>query len=388
MRKVKHAADTHHTQTETEAHGLDHLLLTNKVVVCAGSGGVGKTTMSAAIAVRAAQLGRRTLVLTVDPAKRLATALGLDLKSDEERAVKLTAPSRASSEGGSLSAAMIDSKKTFDQFIATHARQPSVAERIMKNRLYQQLSTTLSGSQEFTALERLLQAVESGRYDLVVLDTPPTKHAMDFLTAPQRINALFQDAITRWFMSPNEKSTGLFATLVGRGTRVALRSLEVLTGSQFIEELIDFFSAVRSIQQVLRDRSAAVHSLLTGPSTKFVMVTSFDAAKLLEAKYLQGELRRLGYTMQAVIINRAFPQWLPSEIDAPVDPAEREVFDKVLKYQSEFKNYYSARYNLYEHFAKGLGSSVALLRVPEYQQDVYGLNDLEALADVLGGKPA
>lgn len=348
----------------------------NRVVVCAGSGGVGKTTIASAIAVRASQLGRRTLVLTVDPAKRLATALGLDLKDEKEKPVPLK------DVPGSLSAAVIDSKKIFDAFIHRHSRQPEIAERIMKNRLYQQMSTTLSGSQEFTSLERLLQATESDAYDLVVLDTPPTKHAMDFLMAPQRINSLFQDAVTRWFMAPGEKSPGFIAGLVGRGTRTVLKSLETLTGGQFIEELIDFFSAVRSIQQVLRERSLAVEKLLTGPDTKFVVVTSFDAAKLMEARYLQGQLKKLGYRMQAVVINRAFPIWLP-EMDSDPTSADRQIYGKVLNFFREFKDYYSTRYNLYEDFARSLDSSVTLVRVPEYQQDIYGLEDLESLASVL-----
>lgn len=356
---------------------MDQILLQNRVVVCAGSGGVGKTTIASAIAVRATQLGRRTLVLTVDPAKRLATALGLDLKDEREHPVPLR------DVPGTLAAAVIDSKKIFDAFIHKHSRQPETAERIMRNRLYQQMSTTLAGSQEFTSLERLLQAVESGLYDLVVLDTPPTKHAMDFLMAPQRINSLFQEGITRWFMTPGEKPSGFIAGLVGRGTRTVLKSLEVLTGAQFIEELIDFFSAVRSIQQVLRERSQAVERILTGPETKFVVVTSFDAAKLLEARYLQGQLKRLGYRLQAVVINRAFPIWLP-ELSADPTVADREIYGKVLNFFREFKDYYSIRYNLYEDFAKSLDPSVILVRVPEYQQDIYGLKDLEALASVLG----
>lgn len=343
------------------------------MIVCAGSGGVGKTTIASAIAVRASHLGKRTLVLTVDPANRLATALGLDLASSEEKEVPLKGAK------ATLHAAVIDSKKVFDQFIQTHSRQKDVVDRIMGNRLYQQMSTTLSGSQEFTALERLLQASESDKYDLVVLDTPPTKHAMDFLTAPQRINSLFQEGITRWFMAPSDKPSSFFAGLVGRGTRTVLKSLEVLTGGQFIEELIDFFSAVRSLQQVLRERSLAVEKLLTGPNARFIVVTSFDAAKLMEARYLQGQLKSLGYQLQAVVINRAFPDWLPSGA-GEVSNVAPDTYEKVLNFYRQFKDYYAIRYNLYEQFAKELDPSIALVRIPEYGRDVYGLDDLVALS--------
>ena len=360
---------------------LDSVLMNNKVVVCAGSGGVGKTTISAAIGVRAAQLGRRTLVLTVDPAKRLATAMGISLSDDQDKRVVLSvSPGVKPSE---LYAAVIDSKKIFDQFISKHANRPDIAARIMKNRLYQQMSTTLSGSQEFTALERLLQSTESGSYDLVILDTPPTKHAMDFLTAPQRISALFQDAVTRWFMSPGEKSSGFFAGLVSRGTRTVLKSLETLTGAEFIEELIDFFAALRSVQQVLRERSDKVRDLLTGDQTKFIVVTSFDAAKLLEARYLQDQLKKLGYKMQAVVINRAFPIGLEENLTEAPAGTDAGVYEKVLDFYGRFKEYYHQRYSLYEEFSANLDKSVAVVRVPEYQRDIYGIEDLERLAGVL-----
>jgi anion-transporting ArsA/GET3 family ATPase len=364
---------------------LDEILKRSRVIVCAGSGGVGKTTMAAAMGTRAAQLGLRVLVLTVDPAKRLATALGLDLKDEKDRRVEFS-PSSGQPPSGELWAAVIDSKKIFDGFIQAHAKQPEVAARIMKNRLYQQLSTTLAGSQEFTALERLLQSVESGRYDLVILDTPPTKHAMDFLTAPQRINSLFQDAVTRWFMAPSEKVGGFFTNLVSRGTRTVLKSLEALTGAQFIEELIDFFSAVRSIQGVLRERSESVHRLMTGPGTRFIVVTSFDAAKLMEARYLQGQLEVLGYHLEGVVINRAFPLGIQEEVAAAPAGVDPDTYGRVLEFYKQFKDYYSIRYNLYEEFSRGLDHGICVVRVPEYQRDVHGLRDLEALAEVLADR--
>lgn len=345
------------------------------MIVCAGSGGVGKTTMSAAIGVRAAELGRRVLVLTVDPAKRLMTALGLEPGDSSDRKVDIP------DVPGTLSAAVVDSKEVFDGFLRTHASGSDVVDRIMKNRLYQQMSTTLAGSQEFTALERLLQAVQGGPYDLVILDTPPTKHAMDFLTAPQRLSSLFSESITRWFAAPDEKPKGFIASLVGKGTRTVLKSLEVLTGGQFIEELIDFFAAVRSIQKVLRERTLAAEALLKDAKTQFVVVTSFDAAKLVEATFLQRQLRRLGYRLRAVIINRAFPLWLPDSEAATQSRGESE--RKVQAFFDQFRDYYRGRYILYEEFAKSLDSDVAVARIPEYRQDVHGLDDLKSLAETL-----
>lgn len=365
---------------EPNASTLENILRAHKVIVCAGSGGVGKTTVAAALGTYAAKIGLNTLVLTVDPARRLATALGLDLADDSEKHVPLRG------YRGDLHAAVIDSRKTFDQFISRYTPNREAAERILRNRLYQQMSTTLSGSQEFTSLERLLEAVESGRHDLVILDTPPTKHAMDFLTAPQRIHSLFQDSITRWFFDSGVSGGkgGFFAGLINRGTRTVLKSLEVLTGGQFIEELIDFFAAIRSIQAALRDRSMAVQKLLAGPQTKFFVVTSFDAAKLDEAKYLRSALRSLGYSLEAVVINRAFPVWLPDQVQTTNPPASlRAAYDKVLDFHERFKQFHAFRYTLYEEFARGLKDSVRIFRIPEYDQDIHGLRDLETLAEKL-----
>jgi anion-transporting ArsA/GET3 family ATPase len=356
---------------------LDKLLRESKVIVCAGSGGVGKTTISASLGTRAAGLGLKTLVLTVDPAKRLATALGLDLSDDNEKRVP------GQNFTGELYAAVIDSRKTFDQFIARHAADKTQADRILRNRLYQQLSTTLSGSQEFTSLERLLEAVESKRFDLVILDTPPTKHAMDFFTAPQRIHALFQDSVTKWFMGGGNPG-GFISGLISRGTRTVLKSLEILTGGQFIEELVDFFAAMRAVQKTLRDRSVAVQKLLSSSSVKFFVITSFDAAKIEEAKYLHGALKKLGFSLEAVIINRAFPLWLHDEARQKSLEANDPATQKVLLFFEEFRKFHSFRYSLYEDFAKSLKGSANLFRIPDFGEDVSGLADLQKLANRLG----
>lgn len=337
--------------------------------------------MSAALAVRAAQLGRRTLVLTVDPAKRLATAMGIDLSGLEERVV----PLNGGGEWAELRAAIIDSKAVFDSFIERYAGDPAIFGRLAKNRLYQQLSTTLSGSQEFTALERLLQAHRSGRYDLVILDTPPTQHAIDFLSAPDRIRSLFQDSITKWFMDP-DAATGFWSGIIGRGTRAALKSLEVLTGAQFIEELIDFFASIRSIQKTLRDRTEEVQTLLKSNDSSFVLVTSFDVAKLMEAKHLAGHLDDFGYRLRACILNRAFPEDLP---DLPAeatggDPALAQKVVKLREFHARVKADHAVRFQAFQQFEREMPASISLKRVPEYRQDIFGLEDLVQLANFLG----
>ncbi len=366
------------------------LLGKKKVVVCVGSGGVGKTTMAAALGIRAATMGRRVLVLTVDPAKRLATALGLDLTGAEERTVQFKAE-------GQLAAAVIDSKAIFDRFIESNAKDPELYKKLSRNRLYQQLSTTLSGSQEFTALERLLQAVESGKYDLIILDTPPTQHAIDFLSAPDRIRSLFQDSVTRWFMAP-DAAGGILGSLIGRGTRAALKSLEVLTGARFIDELIDFFVSIRSIQKTLRERSDRVHQLLTSERATFILVTSFDVAKLHEARHLAQHLHQFGYDLGGCILNRSFPESLPDLPDEMVtgqtvtgqiaaralSPELIEKIEKVRRLHALVKADHQQRFESLRSFRREMPQTVAVLQVPEYRQDIFGLQDLESLSTFLG----
>ncbi len=360
-------------------------------MVCVGSGGVGKTTMAASLAIRARQLGLRTLVITVDPARRLATAMGLDLSGVEERLVPKATGSVAGPAGtGELFAAIVDSKKIFDAFVMKHATEPDLFKKLSKNRLYQQLSTTLSGSQEFTALERLLQAVESNRFDLIILDTPPTQHAIDFLSAPERIRNLFQDTITKWFMNPAENSgflgQGLIGAIIGRGTRVALKSLETLTGARFIDELIDFFHSVQSIQKTLRDRTEKMNQILMSADAQFVLVTSFDAAKLLEAQHLSGHLDRFGYRLGACILNRAFPESLPQfeSLDGKIPDVLGESARRLAAFHATVKQDHERRFELFQEFEQRIDATVAVVRVPEYRQDIFGLEDLESLATFLG----
>lgn len=369
---------------------MDTLLKGHRVIVCVGSGGVGKTTMAAALAIRSRQLGLRALVITVDPAKRLATAMGLDLTGVEERVVPNIAGATKGLHGtGELSAATVDSKKTFDDFVIQHSTDPELFRKLSKNRLYQQLSTTLAGSQEFTSLERLLQAVESEKYDLVILDTPPTQHAIDFLSAPERIRNLFQDTITKWFMNPGENTGFLgqaFSSIIGRGTRVALKSLEILTGGRFIEELIDFFHSVQSIQKTLRDRTEKINEILMSEVSTFVLVTSFDAAKLLEAQHLSGHLGRYGYRLGGCILNRAFPESLPDleKLQGEIPLNLQDAARRLVEFHARVKQDHEIRFNLFQEFEQRIDDSVSVVRVPEYREDLFGLEDLESLAKFLG----
>lgn len=341
-------------------------LAESRVIICIGSGGVGKTTVSAALGLWAAKQGKKVLVLTVDPARRLATTLGIAPDGSEHR---VDLPSAS----GELWASVLNSKKIFDEFVLKSVSRPESAEKLFKNRLYQQLSTTLSGSQEFTSLEKLYSAFESKKYDLIILDTPPTKHAIDFLKAPEKLTALFNESVAKWFRQ-TEGEGGLFGKILQSSTSKVLSVLKTLTGSEFISQLQDFFENIESWRGHLEERTLKVHRLLTDSNTTFNLVTAYDRAKLLEAQYFAREIRRGGYHLRTLIVNRSFPEWLPS---ATGSGSDADV------YFSEMNNYYNQRLESFKQLLIKSGElEVELL--PEYENEVCDIIGLEKMISIVG----
>lgn len=274
-----------------------------KTLICIGTGGVGKTTLAASIAVGLAQAGQKILVLTIDPSQRLAQTLGI--KTDGElHQVKLPNPGQ-----GQLWAGVINHQKAFDFFIRQAAgKTGSEVESLLKNRLYLQLSGRLSGSQDFTSLVTLYRYVASEEYDLVILDTPPSQHTWNFLRAPEKISNLFHEGIASWFRNMDGEKTGVFKKIINLGTTQVLKALETLTGSQFIKELAAFFKAIQSWQGHLEEYVMNCHRILTSPNTEFLMVTTLDPSRLHEAQKLSREIRTQGYKLTTLVINRV-PEW-------------------------------------------------------------------------------
>jgi anion-transporting ArsA/GET3 family ATPase len=353
---------------------LVELLKTKSAIVCVGSGGVGKTTTAAALGLQAAEMGRKAVVLTVDPARRLATTLGLSTSTSQEVQVCSTA------SGGELWASLIHPREIFDEFIRGCASNEAEAQRLIQNRLYQQLATRLSGSQEFTSLEKLYQLKTKQNFDIIILDTPPAQNAVDFLLAPDRLLNLFQDSITKWFIGGTEEKS-LWRSLIGFGTMKALKSLEFLTGAGFIQELMDFFAAMRSFQRQIGEHAVTVQAVLRQPSTSFVLVTGFEAAKLSEAEQVTLDLKGMGFLLSTVIINRAHPQWLkavPSANDVAQLPEDWANFFK------ETKSYYEGRLALYQKFAQTQNKDCEVLLVPQFHESAMsGLDGLRALYSAL-----
>lgn len=347
------------------------LLEEHRVIVCTGSGGVGKTTTSAALGIAAARLGKRVLVLTIDPARRLATSLGIRADGMDVRVA-------GADVAGELHAGMIDPARIFADYIERHSQSREAAQRLFRTVLYQQLSTTLSGSQEFTSLARLQQAASSGDYDLVILDTPPAAHAVDFLLAPEKLNAVFDSTIVSLFMG-RSAGFGLAASAWKQGMKMILGTLNLLTGSEFVRNFSDFFEAIDAIAPDIRRTNLQAQQLLLDPGTAFVLISSFDAAKIQEGEAFYEQLVAGGYHLRQVIVNRAWPHWSQADAarQAQVQQALRDGPAPALaETHAQLQAYYQARRSQHTRFE-------SLLALPEMDEEVVGLPALRQLADLL-----
>ncbi len=270
-----------------------------QLVVCCGAGGVGKTTISAGLALGLALGGARTVVVTIDPARRLATALGLEGLSDE--------PHRVPAAGGELWALQLDAKATFDRLVAREAPSPEARERILANRIYRHLSGAVAGSQDYMAVERLHELVDEGSYDVIVLDTPPSQNALDFLDAPARITRFIEGRALRLLLRPPVPGASFGRRVIAAGTSTVFSVLERLTGAQLMRDLSDFLAAFDGMYDGFAERAKAVRALLKSPYAGFVVVTAPQAEALTQAVALGRRLSEDGYPLAGIVLNRVHP---------------------------------------------------------------------------------
>jgi anion-transporting ArsA/GET3 family ATPase len=282
--------------------GIEEILEGRSICICAGSGGVGKTTTSAAIAAGMAARGKRVAVLTIDPAKRLADSLGLPELGNTERRVDpaLFTEAGVAAEDGELWAMMLDAKATFDEVVRKHAPDEETRERILENRIYRQISNALAGSQEYMAMEKLFEIHQEGRYDLLVLDTPPSRNALDFLDAPRRLTQFIEGRSLQVFIKP----TGLGMRVLGRGTSVAFGVLKRITGLDLIEDLSEFFTAMSGMVGGFRERAKRVNELLADPATSFLVVCGPAGEPIEEAVYFHRMLVEARLPFGGVVVNK------------------------------------------------------------------------------------
>ncbi len=280
---------------------LGPALAGRRVVLCLGSGGVGKTTTSAALALALARAGERVMVLTIDPARRLADALGLsgDLANEPRRVV---GPDGTDGTG-EVWAAMLDPALTFRQLIVSEARSPEQAERILANRLFVNLTTSLSGTNEYMAAERLHQLEGDPRFDRIIVDTPPSRHVLDFLDSPGRLTRFVDHRLYRSVLAPRH---GLLRP-INAGARAVMRLLANLVGSSLVDDVVDFFADFEGLDRGFQRRAREIDRLLSGPGTAYLLVVAPRADRLAEAGWIVDNLARRGRRPDGVVVNRVLP---------------------------------------------------------------------------------
>ena len=284
--------------TSPAGGGLTDLVTSKSVLVCCGPGGVGKTTVAGVLALEGARLGRRAVVLTVDPAKRLADALGLQHLPNW--------PHRVNGPwDGELWALMLDTRGTFDALVTKYARTPAQAQSILANRFYQNMAGGLSGIQEYMAIEKLFELNDEQRFDLIVVDTPPTRNALDFLDAPRRLTSFIDNRFYKFLMAPAR--TGLKA--VNLATGVVLRTISKVVGSEVVSDAVTFFQAFEGMEEGFRDRAHRMRGLLADSGTAFVLVASPRRDAVREVGFFADKLRQSGIPVKGLVVNRTHPRF-------------------------------------------------------------------------------
>src|SRR5467141_4048595 len=284
---------------------LDQVLARRRVVCCVGPGGVGKTTTAAALALRAAMAGKRSLVLTIDPARRLANSLGLKALGNRETRIDPAHFAEANlSPRGEMWAMMLDLKRTWDELVRRDARTPQQAEAILNNKIYQMLSTAMAGSLEYMAMEKVYEVYSNGRFDVIVLDTPPTSNALDFLRAPNRILDVLDNNAMRLVLGPVLKAGKVGLRLLAGPSNLVLRTLARFTGRNFLSDLAAFMVAFEGMYEGFKERASKVKELLASPRTGFVLVSSPNPLTTQEALFFHRALEADGIRAAAVVVNR------------------------------------------------------------------------------------
>jgi anion-transporting ArsA/GET3 family ATPase len=279
-------------------NGLSALIRERRIIVCCGSGGVGKTTTAAALAVEGARQGRRTCVVTIDPARRLADAFGLDTLTNTARLVNGAWP-------GELWALMLDTKSTFDDAVIRYARDEAQTQAILGSPLYRNLRDVLSGTQEYMAVEKLYQLNEEGDYDLIVVDTPPTRRAMDFLNAPGHLIRLLDNPAIRMLIMPSRA----YLRAVSLVAQAPLKAVSKIVGAETFLDTVAFLRAFEGMEGGIRSRAKRVVELFAEPSTAFVLVVAPRQDVINEGRFLAARLRAIDIPVQALIVNRLHPHF-------------------------------------------------------------------------------
>ncbi|KAA1432775.1 ArsA family ATPase [Mycolicibacter arupensis] len=361
----------------------------NRVVVCCGAGGVGKTTTAASMALRAAEYGRNVVVLTIDPARRLAQALGIEDLGNHPQRVPLPAE-----VPGQLHAMMLDMRRTFDEMVAQYSG-PERAEAILSNQFYQTVATSLSGTQEYMAMEKLGQLLGEDRWDLVVVDTPPSRNALDFLDAPKRLGSFMDSRLWKLLLGPGRGLGKLVAGALG----LAMKALSTVLGSQMLSDAANFVQSLDATFGGFREKADRTYELLKRRGTQFVVVSAAEPDALREAAFFVDRLSTERMPLAGLILNRTHPMLCDLPIERAIDAIEtlrepageslpdgaKALTTAALQIHAERGATAKREIRLLSRFTRA-NPRVPIVGVPSLPFDVSDLEALGAIADQLTAK--
>jgi anion-transporting ArsA/GET3 family ATPase len=375
------------------------LLESHRVLVTCGAGGVGKTTTAAALGVAAARRGKRVLVLTIDPARRLAESLGIDMQSAEAMTVD---PKRFEEAGfpatGSLTAMMLDTKRTFDELVRKHSSSPERAEKLLANKLYQQISSSLAGTQEYMAMEKLVAVKDDTRFDLVILDTPPTPNALDFLDAPQKLVDALDSAAMRWFIEAFESSGKFSLNILAKSASVVLKGLGKITGGEFLGDMAEVLSQLDDLFGGFKERAAKVQAFLASDDVRFLVVASPSPVAVQEGLFFAERLRASRMPCGAFVLNQVHlaprgaaedpaagprAEALASSLRASGAPLDDDAGERVAKAYVDAHAIAGRDALLLDDLARAWSSTMPVLRVPRLSHDVHDVGLLGQVSEIL-----
>ncbi|KZS66234.1 ArsA family ATPase [Mycobacterium pseudokansasii] len=353
----------------------------NRVIVCCGAGGVGKTTTAAAIALRAAEYGRIVVVLTIDPAKRLAQALGIDDLGNTPQRVPL-----APEVPGELHGMMLDMRRTFDEMVVQYSGSER-AQSILDNQFYQTVATSLAGTQEYMAMEKLGQLLAQDRWDLVVVDTPPSRNALDFLDAPKRLGSFMDSRLWRLLLAPGRGIGRLVTGVMG----LAMKAMSTVLGSKMLSDAAAFVQSLDATFGGFREKADRTYALLKRRGTQFVVVSAAEPDALREASFFVDRLTEEGMPLAGLVLNRTHPMLCALPVERAIDATETleeehseseaaSLAAAVLRIHADRGQTAKREIRLLSRFT-GANPHVPVVGVPSLPFDVSDLDALRALAD-------
>lgn len=369
---------------------LENLLLNKRLIICCGSGGVGKTTTAAALALKACMLGRNVAVLTIDPAKRLANSLGLKSLGNEEKEIPRAEFEKSGLEPkGRMYALMLDTKRTFDKIIEKYAPSEESKQSIFNNALYQHLSGMIAGSQEYMAMEKVYELYQKNKFDLLILDTPPTQHALDFLDAPQKMTQAVSDSILKWFLKPSLFLGRSSLKLLEKGTRGIFKAFNNVLGLEFMQDLSAMLISTAGLLEGFKDRAKEVNELLHDTKTSFLLVTAPQGMVVPEALFFHQKIKEYKLPFAGFVVNRVHQDLKQNLSEAELEKGLRktglnsEQIDALLNMMDEYQNLIRQDHEHLELLEEKLKKKESITLVPYLDKDVHDLKGLSEIGDYL-----